>query len=216
MQKTYLELVNNVLLRLRETEVSSVNDTPYSKLIGLFVNDAKREIEDAYNWKALEKTVLVTTVAGQKEYTLTGSGSRYKIDQVLNDTEDVPMSQVSGDWMDRQYYLSNVQNAAPVYFNISGTDGTDSLVTVWPQPDKAYTLRFSLYAPPADLSNVNDTVKIPGHLVEMLAHAKAVAERGEDGGQTFAELYQMYRLSLADAISIEASRYGEQTLWEET
>lgn len=216
MQKTYLELVNNVLLRLREAEVSSVNDTPYSKLIGLFVNDAKREIEDSYNWKALEKTILVTTVAGQKEYTLTDSGNRYKIDQVLNDTEDVSMSQVSGEWMDRQYYLSNVQNAAPVYFNISGTDGTDSLVTVWPQPDKVYTLRFSLYAPPADLSNVNDTVKVPGHLVEMLAHAKAVAERGEDGGQTFAELYQMYRLSLADAISIEASRYGEQTLWEET
>lgn len=216
MQKTYLELVNNVLIRLRETEVSSVNDTPYSKLIGVLVNDAKREIEDSYNWKALEKTVLVTTVEGQKEYTLTGSGSRFKVDQVLNDTEDVPMSQVSGEWLDRQYYLGTTQNAAPVYYNVSGTNGTDSLVTVWPQPDKAYSLRFSIYAPVGDLSADVDTVTVPVHLVQMLAYANAVAERGEDGGLSFAELYQKYRLALADAISIEASRYAEQTQWEET
>ena len=216
MQKTYLELVNNVLIRLRETEVSSVNDTPYSKLIGVLVNDAKREIEDSYNWKALEKTVLVTTVEGQKEYTLTGSGSRFKVDQVLNDTEDVPMSQVSGEWLDRQYYLGTTQNAAPVYYSIGGTDGTDSLVTVWPEPDKEYSLRFSLYAPSDDLVANADTVTIPNHLVQMLAYCNAVAERGEDGGLSFAELYQKYRLALADAISIEASRYAEQTQWEDT
>ena len=47
MLTTYLDLVNNVLIRLRETTVSSVGDTPYSSLIGVLVNDAKREIEDA-------------------------------------------------------------------------------------------------------------------------------------------------------------------------
>ena len=45
----YLSLVNSVLRRLRETEVSSVADNAYSKLIGDFVNDAKRQVEDAYN-----------------------------------------------------------------------------------------------------------------------------------------------------------------------
>jgi hypothetical protein len=44
---TYLELVNDVLVRLRETTVSSVSETSYSSLIGKFVNDAKRQIEDA-------------------------------------------------------------------------------------------------------------------------------------------------------------------------
>ena len=39
---TYLNLVNNVLRRLREEEVSSVQDSTYAKMVGDFVNDAKR------------------------------------------------------------------------------------------------------------------------------------------------------------------------------
>ena len=42
---TYLELVNDVLIRLREAEVETVSQTDYSKLIGKFVNDAKRSEE---------------------------------------------------------------------------------------------------------------------------------------------------------------------------
>ena len=46
---TYLELVNDVLLRLREQTVTTVSLTNYSQLIGKFVNDSKRQIEDAYD-----------------------------------------------------------------------------------------------------------------------------------------------------------------------
>ena len=35
---TYLELVNDVLVRLRESTVSTVGETTYSSLIGKFVN----------------------------------------------------------------------------------------------------------------------------------------------------------------------------------
>ena len=41
---TYLELVNDVLVRLRETTVSTVTQTAYSSLIGKFVNDGKRQV----------------------------------------------------------------------------------------------------------------------------------------------------------------------------
>ena len=61
---TYLELVNDVLTRLRETSVSTVSETTYSALIGKFVNDAKRQIEDAYTWNCLAQTVTVTTASG--------------------------------------------------------------------------------------------------------------------------------------------------------
>ena len=50
---TYLELVNDVLVRLRESTVSTVGETTYSSLIGKFVNDAKRQIEDSFNWNVL-------------------------------------------------------------------------------------------------------------------------------------------------------------------
>ena len=42
---TYLNLVNNVLRRLREDEVASVSNDTYSKMVGDFVNDAKQFVE---------------------------------------------------------------------------------------------------------------------------------------------------------------------------
>lgn len=213
MATTYLQLVNNVLVRLRETEVSSVGDTPYSSLIGVFVNDAKREIEDAHDWNVLTQTIVLSTAASTRNYTLTGSGQRFRTVDVLNDTEDVPMRAVPTNWMNRQYYLGNAQNAAPVYYNYNGISGDDTQVDVWPQPDGVYSLRFELVIPQADLTANADALLVPHHLVQMLAYAKAVGERGEDGGSSFSEIYQQYRLALADAVAIERNRYDEETTW---
>jgi len=38
---TYLEVVNNILKRLRERTVATVNESTYSSLIAVLVNDAK-------------------------------------------------------------------------------------------------------------------------------------------------------------------------------
>ena len=59
---TYLELVNNVLRRLRETEVTTVQSTSYSKLIGDIVNDAKRLVEDAWDWKVLNTATFIMDI----------------------------------------------------------------------------------------------------------------------------------------------------------
>lgn len=215
MATTYLQLVNNVLIRLRENEVSSVGDTPYSSLIGVFVNDAKREVENATMWQALNQTIVVPTVAGTRNYSVTGSGQRFRVHQVLNDTDDITVRQAPANWIDRQYYLATVQNASPCYYNFNGVDSNgDTQVDVWPQPDGVYNLRFDLNVPTADLSNNSDTIKVPANLVQLLAYAKAIGERGEDGGTTFGEIYQQYRLALADEIAIERNRYGEDVIWE--
>jgi len=213
MATTYLQLVNNVLIRLRETEVSSVGDTPYSSLIGVFVNDAKREIEDAHEWNVLTTTIVLPTVAGTRNYTLTGSGQRFRTQDVLNDTQDIPMQQVPTNWMNRQYFLGTIQGAAPTYYNYSGISGDDTQVDVWPRPDGEYSLRFELIIPQENLTANADTLKIPAYLVQMLAYAKAVGERGEDGGTSFSEIYQQYRLALADAVAIEKNRYDDETTW---
>jgi hypothetical protein len=213
MATTYLQLVNNVLIRLRETEVSSVGDTPYSSLIGVFVNDAKREIEDAYDWNVLTTTIVIPTVAGTRNYTLTGSGQRFRTQDVLNDTQDYPMQAVPTNWMNRQYYLGTIQNAAPSYYNYSGITNDDTNVDIWPQPDTVYQLRFELVIPQVDLVANSDLLKVPPYLVQMLAYAKAVGERGEDGGSAFGEVYQQYRLALADAIAIEKNRYDDENTW---
>lgn len=64
---TYLNIMNNVLRRLREEEVNSVNDSTYSKMAGDFINDAKTIVEQAADWSALRDTILVNTVASGYE-----------------------------------------------------------------------------------------------------------------------------------------------------
>lgn len=212
---TYLQLVNNVLIRLRENEVSSVEDTPYSSLIGVLVNDAKREVENATAWQALNQTIVVPTVSGTRNYTLTGSGERFRVNQVLNDTQDVEVRQAPANWLDRQYYMGTVQESVPTYYSFNGVDSNgDTKVDVYPKPDGVYSLRFDLNIPQEDLVNNNDTITVPAHLVQLLTYAKAIAERGEDGGTAFNEIYQQYRLALADTIALERNRYNEDVTWE--
>ena len=46
------------------------------------------------------------------------------------------------------------------------------------------------------------------------AYARALVERGEDGGLNSSEAYALYKSSLADHIAMEASRFAEDEAWE--
>lgn len=211
---TYLDMVNNVLTRLREPTVSSVQDNSYSKLIGVYINDAKREVEDAYDWNSLTTTLTANTTDSLFNYVLTGSGTRFRVIDVLNDTNDTQMNYAATVWMDKQFLLVQSGKGAPAYYNFNGVDvNGDTQVDVYPIPDGAYTLRFNLIVPQVDLSGDTDRILVPPHLVNMLAYAKAIAERGEDSGILSSEAYQLYRLSLADAVAIERNRYLEEVVW---
>ena len=104
---TYKDLVNNVLRRLRETEVSSVQTNSYSKLIGDLVNDAKDLVENSWDWSALRTTLTITTTSGVFNYSLTGSQNNIKELNVLNDTSNLPMIYQTNNWFDSQFLLGN-------------------------------------------------------------------------------------------------------------
>jgi hypothetical protein len=211
---TYLEIVNNVLRRLREPTVTSVNATPYSALIGVFVNDAKREVEDASEWNSLSSTISVNTVANTYNYTLTGAGTRFRVMDVLNDTSNVVVRQAPSTWMNKQFLLGTTSTNTPIYYNFNGVDSSnDTQVDLFPIPNGVYTLRFNLIIPQADLTTDSTRVLVPAHLVSMLAYARAIAERGEDGGSLSSEAYALYKLSLANEVAIERNRYEEEMNW---
>ena len=211
---TYLETVNNVLRRLREPTVSSVNETGYSAMLGVFVNDAKREIEDAADWNSLSSTITVTTVDDTFNYTLTDAGTRFRVIDVLNDTSDVEIRYAPTKWMNRQFLLAHNQKGAPIFYNFNGVDSSNNTqVDVWPVPEQAYTLRFNLIIPQADLASDSTRILVPHHLVAMLAYAKAIAERGEDGGNLSSEAYALYKSALANEVAIERNRYEEEMNW---
>ena len=212
---TYLDVVNNVLRRLREPTVTSVNDTDYSAMLGVFVNDAKREVEDAYDWNALTTTLTATTTANIFNYVLVGSKTRFRTIDVLNISKLYDMQYAPTKWMNRQFMLTTQQKNSPSYYNFNGVDTNgDTQVDLYPIPDGSYTINFNLVIPQVDLVADSDRILVPSNVVALLAYAKAIAERGEDSGVLSSEAYQMYRLSLADAVAIERNHYDEEMTWD--
>jgi hypothetical protein len=207
---TYLELVNDVLIRLREPTVSTVTATPYSTLIGKFVNDAKRQIEDAFSWNVLGTTITVTTTAGTYLYSLTGAGQKFQVVDVLNTTSNLRMKNIDFASMNRNQNFSTPVNGIPAYYAFDGVDGSyDTKVNLYPRPDGVYTIPFSLTVPQATLSSDQTVVLVPDVLIVQNAYSRALIERGEDGGLDSSEAFLMYKSMLSDYIALEGTRYPE-------
>jgi len=213
-QLTYLQLVNSVLRRVREKEVSSVQDNTYSKMIGEFVNDAKRQCEDAYNWNALSETLTATTTSSIFNYVLQGSGQRFRLIDVIDDTSNNILELASTERMNRLFLIETAQNGAPQYFNFNGVNSNgDTQVDLYPIPNGAYNLRFNIIKPQEPLSANTDKILIPSEPVIFNAVARAIAERGEDGGMASNEQYALFKQSIGDAIALESGRYLEEESW---
>ena len=211
---TYLDLVNNVLRRIRETEVSSVQSTAYSKLIGDLINDAKDLVETSWDWSALRTTLTITTTADVFNYSLTGSQNNIKELNVLNDTSNLIMQYQTNNWFDSQFLLGNPVSGAPMYYTYNGVDSDgDTLIDVYPKPDGVYSLRFNCALRNPDLSADTDTIKIPAMPVVHLAVAFASRERGETGGTSSTEYFSMANKYLSDAIAMDAARHPEETIF---
>jgi hypothetical protein len=207
---TYLELINDVLIRLRETQVSTSNETTYSTLIGKFVNDAKRQIEDAYAWNVLGQTLTIPTVAGTYVYSMTGAGQKFQVMDAINVTSNVGLRNISFVEMNRFQNFVPAISGIPEYYSFDGVDGNgDTKVVLYARPDNVYSIVFSLTVSQAPLTSDNTSVLVPDVLVAQNAFARALVERGEDGGLSSSEAYQLYRSMLSDYIALESTRYPE-------
>jgi hypothetical protein len=207
---TYLELVNDVLIRLREPTVATVTATSYSNLIGKFVNDAKRQIEDAFSWNILGTTITITTSAGTYSYALTGSGQKFQVIDVLNTTSNIGMKNIDFASMNRKQNFSTPVSGIPSEYAFDGVNGSyDTKVNIYPRPDGVYTIPFSLSVPQATLTLDQTVVLVPDVLVVQNAYSRALVERGEDGGLSSSEAFLLYKSMLSDYIALEGTRYPE-------
>jgi hypothetical protein len=211
---TYLSIVNNVLKRLRERTVSTVEENTYSTLISMFVNDAKQEVEQAWDWSALRTTLTATTTAGAFAYELTGAGDNMKMLDVVNDTSNVFMTYKTASDFNNYYLNSNPTQGSPRYYSFNGIDNNgDTIVEIFPPPDGTYLIRFNLINRQDDLATDTDVLLCPSKPVEMLAYAKAVEERGEDGGVAGVSAYRTAERALSDAIALDAAKHPEEVIW---
>ena len=187
---TYRELINQVLIRLREDTIASdwsgaINDSStvndYQKVIGALINDAKRSIESYHDWLVLRETVNVSTVASTKNYNLS-SGQEFKVLDVVNNSTGNQLSQTTQQYLNSIKYPTD-PTGEPDYYSFNGADSSNNLkVDLSPIPTEAQTISFDIVKYQDDLTEAATTLKIPAQPIIMGAWARAIAERGEDGG----------------------------------
>ena len=211
---TYLELVNNVLRRLREDTVTSVSDSTYASMIGDLVNDAKRTIEESWDWSALREDVVFTTVNGTQQYTMTGRGGREQIVDVRDTSNLGFLCQRSPAWA--RFSDFTPLSGQPSDYVIVGADSVgDTKIALYPTPDATYTISLHVFQRTADFTSDSQVSTIPSAPIYLLAWAMAAREKGEVGGQTAAEIFGLARTSLADAIAYDSAKNPSAMIWYE-
>ena len=229
---TYLELVNGVLRRLRETTVTSVNSNPYSLLIGDLVNDAKKLVEESWDWSMQRKLITTTLTVNDpnenNDVALVGSGELPKIESMIVGWENVDVGKTGDNFltyidqntmeeyirMQQPLIGTSVPAGRPVYYSFYGIDSNrDSIIRLYPSPDKTYLLLTNLFKNQADLVLDGDTMDVPTMPVLHLAVAFASRERGETGGTSTQEYFTMANKYLSDAIAMDAGKHPEKTIF---
>jgi len=232
---TYREIINSVLLRLREDTIASdwsgnINDstlTPYQKLVGVLVNDAKKNVESYHDWNALRESFNIRLKTGNMQYTLgdalRGSGVTFKVLDVINQNTGQVLQQVPNDWMNEQVFpLAQAQSGQPTKYAFNGisqagaTREPDFNIDFYPVPDTATAnniVSVNIVGAQKELQEANQVLRTPSQPVILGAWARAIAERGEDGGTQYSAVAAEARDSLLQAVQLDAGNFEYERDW---
>jgi hypothetical protein len=218
---TFREAINEVLIRLREDTISSdwsgdINDSStvsaYQKVIGALINDSKRSIESYNDWLVLRQTVDISTVASTKNYNLS-SGQDFKILDVVNNSTGTQLIQVS------KAYLNNIKyptdpTGEPLYYGFNGADTSNNLkVDLSPIPTAAQTISFDIVKYQDVLTEAATVIKIPSKPLILGAYARAISERGEDGGTQSSLAAQEAANAISQAVMVDSGNVQFESDW---
>jgi len=218
---TYRQIINSVLRRLREDTIAgdwsgdlidSTTASDYQILIGDFVNEVKREVEDAWDWTSLRRVETVATVLNTRSYNLPSTSQRTRTLSVQEQEQGQMLQGVPDSWIRSTQYPTD-SSGVPSYFSINGVSSGLLTAQLYPKPDGVYNINFYMLDPQDDLTNATDVLTCPEFPVIMGVWARAIAERGEDGG-TLSDMAQMqYQQALSDAIQQDVGRHSDEVIW---
>lgn len=228
---TFKDLINEVLLRLREDVISlewtgdirvAEGITDYQRLIASFVNDAKLSAESYHDWIVLRETFSVTTVPATMQYTLgdeeRGAGSTFKVLDVINEQSGGNLTQANNEWLNKRAF-PEAATGEPLYYAFNGTSqvlntrDADMNVDLYPIPETVQVINFNIVLPQERLSLYSDRIKIPSQPVLLKALASAISERGEDGGTQSGSVLAEAASSLNTAVSLDAGNTEYERDW---
>ena len=206
----YLQLVNGVLDRLREPQTVTVRtmDDPVVNVVKHFINDAKRHVEATHSWNATRNLWQFGTVSGTAGYPLQQTAGGARITQVSRADASRYMEQ----W-DLMSVISQ-RIGAPWRWAWEGTDDAGNIMIRFdPIPDDVYAITILGHRNLPDLADDLDELRLPDQPVLYYALALAARERGEVGGQTAGELFNMAQQYISDAIALDATLSPTEYTW---
>ena len=219
---TQLTIVNKILSRLRETEVSSVAASSYAKLMAIFINEAKEQLEDMWFWSVNETEIDTSILAdGTLTYDLTATNDRSFLIRGFND--QYPHAYDVTDGKEGQIYDITLKERNYIRNTYKGTPPTTETPVVFAlQPDadgRGYTLallwgssaartwRTYWYAPQAALATDGTAdateILLPERPIYTLALMLAANERGEEMGEPGGILERQANNATAAAMEID-------------
>jgi hypothetical protein len=213
---TFLDLCNKVLVRLRENTITSsqFNSNPYYRMISACVNDAKRTVEDSWQWSQLRAYDTESIVADQSIVTLFDSGDSdvYLVDTVQNAQEGYFLQWRPEDFFKSRYrdsFTNPVASNKPGYWGFAADQAGTGFkqIQLYPPSNSNYTLLIDRVKHQPELENFDDVLLVPSLPVYALATALASRERGELGGPPTSELFALSDRYLSDAIAYDSSNY---------
>jgi len=214
---TYLEIVNEVLARLRQDAITTVvsQDDESAKMVIALVNDAKTKVENAWNWNVLRTEWVIPTVQSTKTYALTGSDTYVRLDYVTEDNQGYFLNQSSPRDLKRKHQ-GGVAEAFPLLYAINGTNASREIqIELWPTPSVAGQLTVEGFQNQVALSGDDDVLLVPHLPVVYEALAMAARERGEVGGQTALEIFGVAKKYLEDAVALDSALSPLENVWYE-
>tara|TARA_R100000544_G_scaffold15963_1_gene7491 strand:- start:96 stop:764 length:669 start_codon:yes stop_codon:yes gene_type:complete len=218
---TYRELINEVLIRLREDTIpidwsGNINDSTtvsdYQKVIGSMVNDSKKSVENYHDWLVLRETKDISTVSGTKNYNLS-SGQEFKVVDAINNATGTQLSQVSRSYLNKIMYPTD-PTGEPHYYGFNGADSSNNLkIDLSPIPTKSETISFDIIKAQDELKTAATVLKVPEKPVVLGAWARAIAERGEDGGTQSSIAAEESSQALKQAIMLDSGNTQFESEW---
>lgn len=219
---TQLSIVNRLLVRLRESTVSSIALSDYAALLASFINEAKEDIEDMWFWTVNETEIDTSILSdGTREYDLTTTTDRSFLVRNLDDNipmmfditageegqmEDIPLKELR-KW--RNTFKGTPEDLPePRQFAIKpDADGRGYSIELKQGSTTARTWRSYWYAPQATLAvdGTDDTTEIilPERPIYLAALTYALNERGEEMGEPAQLVVQQTERAIAAAMELD-------------
>lgn len=214
---TLLDITNQVLRRLREEQVTDLDDE-YPALVASFVADVVAELNEATIWNFLDHEVEVSLVDGTNSYPLLGTNNNSHL--LWNATgpacwlfdSQLASAGTQLTYLDPSDFYSLYQgnrdlSGTPAHFTVEkDTDNADLYIRFWPTPNASKYVRVRMNTPEPELDPAEDAATIiymPDRVVRLGALAMAMNERGEEIGEPGNILERRYEAARGAAIENE-------------